>query len=368
MVRILTTGDLHLGRNYANQPSDIAKRYSDTRIQALDNVVKAAEEQKCDYLVITGDLFDTRYVPVELIKKTCGILGTSVCPVVIIPGNHDFYEGSNDKIWGKFREHTAGNTTVLTENAPAVMGNVKFYPCVCNDKHSESNMLGWVKENRDREEELVHIGLAHGAIEGLSYDKEMRYYYMTREELEQCRMDLWLIGHTHIPYPDGDAISGERIFNAGTHQQTDISDNSEGSVFVVEVDDEKKITARKIHTGVLTFRNLSLNLKHGQSLKDEIRRLTRELDGDSTSVRLQIGGIALKEDFEGKEEIYREFEERFVKFEHLDAELQMEITGEMIDAETVEGSVENRLLKKYVGEPEILNLAYDLIRQCKEEK
>lgn len=368
MVRILAAGDLHIGRNYTNQSDEISRRYSGARIEALHNVLKVAEDQECDYVVIAGDLFDTRYVSVELIKQVCGILGTSVCPVIVLPGNHDFYEDSNDKLWGKFREHAAANTTVLTENAPAVMGKIKFYPCVCNDKHSEENMLGWVKENTQREESCLHIGLAHGALEGLSYDNKKRYYSMTRGELERCGMDLWLIGHTHIPYPEGDVITGERIFNPGTHQQTDISDHSEGSVFVIDIGDDKQVTARKTRTGVLRFCKLSLDLKHGQSLKEEMEKLTSGLDGESASVRMQISGIALAEDYERREEIYREFEDRFVKFEPHDMELQKEITQEMIDAETLEDSVENKLLKMYAEEPEILNLAYELVRKCRGDK
>ncbi|MCI9501679.1 MAG: DNA repair exonuclease [Hungatella sp.] len=368
MVRILTTGDLHIGRKYTNQSDEISQRYSKARIEALHNVLKAAEDQECDYIVIAGDLFDTRYVSVELIKQVCGILGTSICPVIVLPGNHDFYEDSNDKLWGKFREHAAANTTVLTENSPAVMGKIKFYPCVCNDKHSEENRLGWMAKNKDREAGYLHIGLAHGALEGLSYDNEKRYYYMTRAELEGCGMDLWLIGHTHIPYPEGDVITGEKIFNPGTHQQTDISDNSEGSVFVISIDDDKQVTARKIPTGVLRFCKLSLDLRHGQSLKEEIHKLTCDLDGESTSVRMRISGIALAEDYDRRGEIYREFEDRFVKFEPHDMDLQKEITQDMIDTETLEGSVENKLLKMYVKEPEILNLAYELVRQCGEGK
>lgn len=191
---------------------------------------------------------------------------------------------------------------------------------------------------------------------------------MTRGELEQCGMDLWLIGHTHIPYPEGDVITGERIFNPGTHQQTDISDHSEGSVFVIEIGDDRQVTARRIRTGVLRFWKLSLDLKHGQSLKEEMEKLTSRLDGESASVRMQITGIALAEDYERREEIYREFENRFVKFEAHDMELQKEITQEMIDAETLEGSVENKLLKMYAEEPEILNLAYELVRKCRGDK
>ena len=49
-------------------------------------------------------------------------------------------------------------------------------------------------------------------------------------------------------------------------------------------------------------------------------------------------------------------------------ELQKEITQEMIDAETLEDSVENKLLKMYAEKPEILNLAYELVRKCRGDK
>ena len=39
----------------------------------------------------------------------------------------------------------------------------------------------------------------------------------------------------------------------------------------------------------------------------------------------------------------------------------------MIDIETAEGTPENALLKGYLKNPELLNLAMDLVRSCKEE-
>ncbi len=367
MIKILHTGDLHLGRRYSNQKPQIAEKYSDARIEALNRIIRVAEDEACDYVVVAGDLFDTKYVPAALIKQVCEILGTCVCPVVVLPGNHDFYEGKDDKIWRGFMENASGNTTLFTSNEPVRMDGIVFYPCICFDKYSEENVIGWVQENTERADNMIHVGVAHGAIEGLSYDKEKKYYYMTQSELEQSNMDLWLIGHTHIPYPAADVIENQKIFNAGTHQQTDIADNSEGSVFIIEINGDKKIIAKKVHTGVLRFCKRNLHLMHGQSLKAEIESALSDLDAESASVRLQITGVALAEDYEARSDIYRGFEDCFVKFEPLDADLQPEITEEMIDSETIDGSVENQLLKKYIGEPELLNLAYDLVKRCKGE-
>lgn len=368
MLKILHTGDLHLGREYKNQTAEVAGQYKDARLKALKNILTSAERNNCDYVVIAGDLFDSKYVSAALIKDVCALLGRCVCPVIVLPGNHDFCEGNEDKLWNSFRKNASENTSLLAENKPVPMDGAVFYPCVCFDKHSEKNMLDWVTNSPLCPEEGVRIGIAHGAIEGLSCDNEKRYYYMTLSELNACRMDLWLIGHTHIPYPSAETVSDQRIFNAGTHQQTDISDNSEGSVFIITVDDGKKVSARREKTGVIRFVQKSVDLDHGQELEAALKSAVAGMDPETTSIRLTVNGTAFKEDFEKREEIYERVLGDMIKYDVFDSGMRAEITMDMIDAETVEGSLENDLLKRYADEPELLNLAYDLVIQCKEGK
>ena len=368
MLKILHTGDLHFGREYKNQTTEVSEKYKAARFRALENVLAAAERNNCDYVVIAGDLFDSKYVSASLIKQVCSLLGGCACPVVVLPGNHDYCEGSDDKLWSIFRKNASENTSLLTENKPVPMEEAVFYPCVCFNKHSEKNMLDWVKSDTERPEDGVHIGIAHGAIEGLSCDNEKRYYYMTLSELNACRMDLWLIGHTHIPYPSAETVTDQRIFNAGTHQQTDISDNSEGSVFIITVDDNKNVSARREKTGVIRFVRKEVELVHGQRLEAALKNAVAEWDPETTSIRLTVNGTAFKEDYENRNEIYERVLGNMIKYDKYDSGLKAEITMDMIDTETVEGSLENKLLKGYADVPELLNLAYDLVTQCKEGK
>ena len=186
-------------------------------------------------------------------------------------------------------------------------------------------------------------------------------------------MDLWLIGHTHIPYPNGEEMIGERILNAGTHQQTDIADRADGSVFLIEFPEflkerekiPEKIYVRKIPTGVIRFEKREINLVHGESLQERIERVVQGMERENTTLRLIISGIALEEEYEQRQSIYRCYEEQFLKFEVQDFELQQEITREKIAKETLEGSIENRLLMKYLDNPELLNLAFELVKNCK---
>lgn len=400
MIKILHTGDLHIGREYKKQEQDnreIAKRYRQARLEALENIVQIANEEKCDYLIIAGDLYDKKDISLSLQKEVCSILNGYEGTVLVLPGNHDYYEGEDDKLWSRFLELAGENVILVRENKEIEMGEICFYPCICHDRYSQENALGWLQGEKNCREnmeqngrlsgrEQIRIGIAHGALEGLSYDKERKYYYMTKAELESCQMDLWLIGHTHMPYPNQEEMIGECILNAGTHQQTDIADHAEGSVFLIELPVENskereqiseriiskdsgnfsgKIHVRKIPTAVLHFEKREINLAHGEHLQEKIEKSIQGMERENTTLRMIIFGTALEEEYEQRQSIYRSYEEQFLKFEVQDFELQQEITREKIAKETLEGSLENQLLMKYLDEPELLNLAFELVKSCK---
>ncbi len=370
MLRILLSGDQHIGRDYSSlerEDSAAAERLKAARLTALTNSVRAALEYSCDYFVIAGDLFDKKEVPKELVSSVCLALSECAVPVIVIPGNHDFFAGEDDALWRKFKECAADNTVLLSSPCAYATERAVFYPCPCESRYSAENALGWLRDNAERDENRLNIGIAHGALEGLSCDREKRYFSMTEEELASLDMDLWLIGHTHIPFPDGDKIESALIFNAGTHQQTDIADNAEGSVFVIDAD-KSGASARRVKTGVVSFARLSVSVISGEGLFEALERAIPDAYGKSSVVRAQISGIVSDEDYAGRMDIYARIRERLLRFEVFDDGLREEITEEMIDEETLEGTVENRLLKRYLGSPRLLETAFMLIKRVKEDE
>lgn len=366
MIKILLTGDLHLGKKYQKEASDVMERYCDARIQALQNAVVIANRENCDYFVIAGDLYDKRTgIAVLLHKQVCNILNDfSGEAILILPGNHDYYT-PDDVLWKTFEEYSGSNIRVFKKNEKYQDGNVVFYPCICHDRISKTNALEWLSEETERDSELYHIGIAHGAIEGLSYDKKQEYYLMTQQELLSCHMDAWLIGHTHIAYPSVfDNTVDQRIFNAGTPQQTDIADGSIGEVFILEIDENKKITAKREQTGVIRFVKKTVVLQHGQELKEALN--FPDLEPESTSLRVELSGIALADDYDNRHQIYEDLNRSYIKADIKDEKLRKEITPEMVNKETIEGSLLNQLLNSYLEDSELLNLAYDLAISCKE--
>ncbi len=373
MLKILHTGDLHIGREYRKQEQEnpeIAKRYRQARLDALAHAVRLANENICDYFVVAGDLYDKKSVSVKQQEMVCGILGECACPVLVIPGNHDYYEGDGDGLWNVFQSHARENTVLLTEEQPyePESGKAVFYPCICKDRYSQVNALTWLKKCQKRDSVKWNVGIAHGALEGLSYDQEKKYYYMTKEELELCRMDLWLLGHTHVPDPKEQQIRNVRIFNAGTHQQTDFADNAPGSVFLIKAIDKSQVIAEKIFTSVIHFAKEDIILVHGDSLEDKLADAIAGYEKERTSLRVTISGIALAEEYQKRYEIYEKAKQAFLKLDIEDGKLRQEITMDAINAETVEGSIENRLLRQYLDNPELLHLAFALIQDCREDR
>lgn len=366
MIKILLTGDIHLGRNYSKEAPDVASKYVEARIQALKNAVDIANREYCNFFVIAGDLYDkVRGISVKLHEQVCRILnGFSGEAVLILPGNHDYY-AENDILWKKFEEYSGPDIRVFKENKKYQIGNTVFYPCICHDKHSQTNSLGWISEESERRPEQYHIGIAHGSIDGLSYDKNQEYYAMSEQELLSYNMDLWLVGHTHIAYPFViDNTVNQRIFNAGTPQQTDHADNSVGEVFILEIDENKHITAKKERTGSITFTEKQVILQHGQALETALQ--FPDLTPEATSLRVVLSGTASTDDYDDRNKVYENLRNKYIEAKINDEKLQKEITSEEINKATIDGSIINQLLNSYMNDLELLNLAYDLMISCKE--
>lgn len=264
MIRIFETGDNHIGLKYASHEQ--ATVLASSRVTAFENMVQVANQENCDLFVITGDLFENTYsISKKDIKSLLDMLSCFKGTVAVLPGNHDYYD-KNVKVWQYFKDVLASydNILLLTDYRPYSLElngeKVLLYPALCTSIHSApgENNLGWIKSADIQNDGTYHIGIAHGAVEGETIDKEGQYFLMTRSELENIPVDVWLIGHTHVPFPrnlEKEFVSAGKIFNAGTHVQTDVNCNTEGQCFIIEIAADKTVRAKKVISGNLHCRN-----------------------------------------------------------------------------------------------------------------
>jgi len=374
MLRIFVTGDNHIGLKYANH--EARELLVKTRVDAFGEMVKRANGEGCGLFVITGDLFhNNSTVSKKELKAVLDRLKEFCGTVVYLPGNHDFYD-EEAPLWKNFDDVSSlyDNVLVLKRYQPYTLEEagerIVLYPALCTAKHSASgeNNLGWIKETEITRDGAYHIGLAHGAVEGETIDSEGVYFPMKRGELAQIPVDVWLIGHTHVPFPRGLTESyseGERVFNPGTHVQTDVNCNTEGQCFILEIGEDKTVRAKKYVPSDLRFYRKEVSLEAGD-LEGCIDRALRGV-GENSVVELILCGAVTEEEYAEKEQVIRRKLSRFPEWDANTEGVSRLITEELIDREFPETSLHAKFLKALLSEPKEAHMAYELLEQLKEE-
>lgn len=369
-MKIFLTGDNHIGLEYLNHPK---KEYIIAeRLNAISRMVDKANDEKCELLVVAGDLFDNNEsIPKNISESVSNMLSEFKGQVLILPGNHDFYT-PEVKLWKDF---PIGDRMLLLKEYktyPIHVGDetVVIYPAFCDSKLSSENRIGWIKELCEQGE--YHIGISHGAIKGKTPDVDGTYFLMTKEELENIPVDIWLIGHTHTPFPRGLTENYEkqceRIFNAGTHVQRDVNNNTDGECFIIEIDNSKKIRAKKFCPSELRFYRIKEPIEVKPNNFENI--LKRELGrfGDKSEVDITINGVVTDEEFEKCSDILDGLGNRFLDFQYHKESLVPFIGEEQIKRIFPETDLSAKLLLGLLDDPIAVKTAYDMLVELKGEK
>ena len=379
MIKLFVTGDNHIGKRYDRYPEAKEKLIS-SRLDCIEDMVKEAENENCDFFIVTGDLFDRiNQIKVGDVKRIVNALSSFYGNVLILPGNHDYYTGE-EKIWTDFEKAMDAqdhSITLLKEFKPYTFNvgdeRVIVYPAYCQSKHSKDNNLGWIKDEDIPLDNTYKIGIAHGAISGVTPDLNNEYFLMTESELLSIPVDVWAVGHTHIQYPvltQKDTVTGHRIFNAGTHEQTDLHNNTEGCCFIISIDKSQgstRVSARKYISGKIRFYDMDITVKgnSNNSLASEIKKRVNDID-DNSVIRINVSGTVRTEEYENRKVIYNSILSRFLAFEAEDSELSEEISIEKIHSEFSEMSFASKLMESLMSNPLELQMAYELMKDCKD--
>lgn len=319
-MKIFLTGDNHIGLKYASHEQ--AAILVASRISAFDAMVHRANQEICDLFVVAGDLFENTYsISKKDVKVLVDILSRFRGYVAVLPGNHDYYE-KGVKVWQYFTDLAAiyDNILLLSDYRPYPLeigeSQVILYPALCTSLHSApgQNNLNWIRETDISDNKAYHIGIAHGAVAGETIDNEGQYFLMTREELEAIPVDVWLIGHTHVPFSKDLTKNFSRsgkIYNAGTHVQTDVSCNTEGFCFVLEVNADKSVEAKKIVSGNIRFYRKQIGFSAG-TMEDTLERELADLP-DNCVVDLIFSGSVTADEYACRHGVFEKALSRFIE-------------------------------------------------------
>lgn len=384
MIKIFLTGDNHIGRRYSSHKR--GEEIAQIRLSSLENVVRIANKEECHLIVVAGDLFDrTTQITQKIIREVIGYLAEFHGTVIVMPGNHDYCD-KNIKLWDDFCQFAAvcGNIIVMNEcreyEIHDVNGeNVVCYPAPCQKKHSDTNQLHWIRQQEIPLDDSYRIGIAHGALEGVSLDKEGRYFPMSTEELLEIPVDIWLLGHSHVMYPptlvEDEYREDYRIFNAGTHAQTDVHCHTEGYGIVIELEgsgENKTRRAKKCKTGQLRFYREHIVVEGEEKaqsgvLRETIKKTISKYEENSV-VDLVISGTVSETEYRDRHAIYEELLSHF--FEYVppkDDMLSVCLSEQKIKECYIENSLPARALMQLISQPKEAQMLYELMEDVRKK-
>jgi DNA repair protein SbcD/Mre11 len=366
-IKIFHTADLHIGMKFTRgYPPDVQDALKQARLETLKRLVELANQHSCDLFVIAGDLFHNQRVLKRQILEVAGILKRFQGHLVaILPGNHDYYQPGEDTLWSRFKENQGEQTLILTEARPFDLRNdlkIILYPGPCTGSHSEKSALDWITEFNPSDDNF-HIGLAHGSFQGLSPDFNQNYYPMTKQELEELQLDLCLLGHTHIRFPNEESGTEARIFIPSTPEPDGFDCSHPGYAWIIELQGKNQIRYKSIQTGKNKFHHIDFTLQTENDM-NELKGEFSGLDDKKDLVKLKLRGRISGEILDEMGNFIEVLKQKVLYLQTDISELYREITGEDIDREFTKDGFPHTFLS-YINNnsinPYSLQKAYDLI-------
>lgn len=368
-IKIFQTADLHIGMLFNRYPESIRPSLQKARLDTLIHMIKLANEKECNMFVVAGDLFDkvsgiTKKILTETIKALEAFNGECV---LILPGNHD-YDNGMIELWTNIKEILPEKVLIINEKQPYLLDdygiNATIYPAPCHAKHSDTNNLGWIKEE-NLDESRLNIGIGHGAITDISPDLNNQYFSMTLEELNKMPLDLWLLGHTHITYPSNESVRDVKVFNPGTPEPDGLDCKHKGHAWFISIDNEKKIIADRIITGTYKFIDKEYEIED----KDDLDAIMNELlldNPEMTIARITLKGRIDEETMEYYKEVHDNLNSQLAFLMTEVNDLGIKITTDKIHKEFSDGSFPQEFLLSLSDDEDTLQLAYELIMEVRE--
>lgn len=229
MIKFIHTGDIHLGLQF-NKVS-FHREKADMRRRELwstfERIVNYSKEEKVDFLLIAGDLFEYDYFTLGDIKRVRDILMTAEdVNILIAAGNHDIL--SSKSLYN--RVEWSANVTIFDnklEKKEFPDLNTIIYGYSWDRVEIKDNYL--FKDFSQEDNEMNKILLIHGDI-----NKESKYLPLILDDLNQLDMDYVALGHIHKP-----TIYNDRMAYCGTPEPLDFGELGERGIIQGTIEDGK---------------------------------------------------------------------------------------------------------------------------------
>lgn len=236
-MKFAHTADWQIGMKCQSAGSQ-ADAVRAVRLETIERVIDAANEQNVDFMLVAGDLFDNQTPKAGELGTIVAALKAAQAPVFVLPGNHD-PAGPRGPFASPIWANLAG-TTVTTIEKPGVFpipgGELLATPCEA--KYGTADPTEWFATHVSPAGR-IRIGLAHGSLRigdiGKTGPGDVRGHFpIDAAAAQRGHLDYLALGDWHgfYEHKNGKAV----ISYSGTPEQTSFKDEDSGTISIVTID------------------------------------------------------------------------------------------------------------------------------------
>lgn len=338
IMKLAFFADLHLDAPFAWARPEVARRRRQGLRDCLRRILEVADGEKVDAILCAGDLYEHDYVSPDTREFLRSTLGSTNTPILIAPGNHDWYGPSSlyrQVSWPSNVHVFSESRFVRHELAPGIMlWGVAF----TGPTRPQSFLAGFRADGGG-----VRLALFHGSEMSSAPPGKNPHAPFSAGEIETCGFLHAFVGHYHQP---ADHL---RYTYPGNPDPLSFGETGERGLVIAEIGAEGPPRRRRLSVVQSAVHDIEVDLSecgHFQEVRDLV---ASRLGGLKGVVRLFLRGdlapdVAL--DLQSLAQISEEIEQIVFRTEELRA-------GYDFDALAKEPTVRGRFVAKVLRDTEL---------------
>lgn len=275
-VRFLQFSDLHLGRGFESGrlrlDPDIQEQVRKDRLTALDRIAELVHAESIEIVLVPGDLFEEDRVTEEEIRKTRSILARmEPVPVVILPGNRDYY---SPLTWYRSERMEDHQLSPWPDHVHVLPGPDYRVVQPLEDRSLSVIGRGYTDNSPVEERPLdsslpspdtdLSILLHHGSFEPRTHEEKLLTAPFNREEILDLSFSVACLGHEHETFSIENEAGIIRGICAGSPVPVNLYEEGRRNVVIGDISPEG------ISSGDLEYRQISPRHSHRIQLRETI--------------------------------------------------------------------------------------------------
>jgi DNA repair exonuclease SbcCD nuclease subunit len=288
-MRFIHTSDWQLGMSRHFLDADAQARFSEARETVIRRIGLLAQEQRAEFVVVAGDVFETNLLYPRTVRRALDALGEFSVPVYLLPGNHDPLDPASIYRSSEFLRHKPEQVHVIeTDNVLQILPEVEIVGVPWMSKHMSEERLRTCLEALPPLRTSFRIMLAHGQMTSMGFDETpgVILVNIAEEALAAGTIHYLALGDRHSTTPVG---TTRRIWYSGAPEPTDYDEVDAGNILMVDLL-PNHIEVTPIPVGTWSFVERLLDVRQGEAVQSVRTMLEALPEKPRTIVKLNLRG------------------------------------------------------------------------------